>query len=90
MEWETAGALLADGRVLFVICCTAEQVYDPASGMFDFMCAMTRVYQDGFASALPATGSFWLREVMWKKGVSSAPAHVYTIPPLGPSPPPET
>ncbi|MGO9261720.1 MAG: kelch repeat-containing protein [Bryobacteraceae bacterium] len=51
-------ALLADGRVLFVICCTADQVYDPASGTFAFTGAMTGVFEDGFASAMPATGKF--------------------------------
>jgi hypothetical protein len=50
--------LLADGRVLLVICCTAEQVYDPVSATFAFTGAMTNVYPDGFASALPATGKF--------------------------------
>lgn len=52
------GALLADSRILLVICCTAEQIYDPGSGTFAFTGAMTGVYEDGFASALPATGKF--------------------------------
>jgi hypothetical protein len=50
--------LLADGRVLFVICCMADQVYNPASGTFAFTGAMTGVFEDGFASAMPATGKF--------------------------------
>ncbi|HKE24300.1 MAG TPA: kelch repeat-containing protein [Bryobacteraceae bacterium] len=52
------GALLADGRVLLVICCMLEQVYDPARGTFDSTGVITNVYQDGFASALPAAGRF--------------------------------
>jgi len=60
VEWSGTqqAPLLADGRVLLVICCTAEQVYDPASGTFAFTGAMTGVFEDGFASAMPATGKF--------------------------------
>jgi hypothetical protein len=49
------GAPLADGRVLIVICCTAE-LFDPNDGAFAFTGAMTGVYEDGIASALPARG----------------------------------
>jgi uncharacterized protein (TIGR03437 family) len=50
------GALLAEGRVLLLDCCRAEQLYDPASGTFSLTGAMTGIYEDGFASAMPATG----------------------------------
>jgi len=58
LEGGSQAALLADGRVLFVICCMADQVYNPASGTFAFTGAMTGVYEDGYASAMPATGTF--------------------------------
>ena len=53
-------SLLADGRVLLVICCTPEQLYDPASGAFSLTGARTSVHPDGFAAALLANGKVLL------------------------------
>jgi hypothetical protein len=44
-------SLLADGRVLLVTCCTAEQLYDPMSGSFSLTGAAVGIYEDGFAMA---------------------------------------
>jgi hypothetical protein len=50
-------ALLPDGNVLLMICCTAEQLYDPFAGEFRLTGATAGgVNQDGFAAALLANG----------------------------------
>ena len=49
-------ALLAEGRVLLLGCCRAQQLYDSASGTFSLTGMMTGIYEDGFASALPPAG----------------------------------
>jgi hypothetical protein len=52
-----ATTLLPDGRVLLVICCTAEQLYDPASATFSFTGRTTRIHPDGFGAAPLADGT---------------------------------
>jgi galactose oxidase-like protein len=49
--------LLADGRVLFVSSCGADQLYDPARGTFSLTDKPTRIGCDGFAAAALTDGT---------------------------------
>ena len=62
MIWfgDQKATLLPDGRVLVVACCTAEQLYDPASGAFSLTGATTSIQADGFAAALLMNGKVLL------------------------------
>jgi hypothetical protein len=72
-------SLLADGRVLLAICCTAEQLYDPASGAFSLTGAMTGIYQDGFAMAPLPNGTVLVTGgYLEEENVASAGAALYT------------
>ncbi len=52
--------LLADGKVLLVVCCTAEQLYDPDSGLFSWTGATRDIQADGFAATLLMNGKVLL------------------------------
>jgi hypothetical protein len=48
--------LLPDGRVLLAICCTFEQIYDPAKGAFNYTGKTKSIYQDAFAAVSLGNG----------------------------------
>jgi hypothetical protein len=52
-----AATLLPDGNVLLVICCMAEQLYNPPTATFSFTGRTTRINSDGFGAAQLANGT---------------------------------
>jgi hypothetical protein len=70
--------LLPDGRVLLVICCTYEQVYDPATGTFSFTGRTSSINEDGFAAASLANGMVLVQGGYFEEGnVVTAGADLY-------------
>jgi len=76
-------ALVPDGRVLLVICCTEAQLYDPASGAFSLTDSLTdrtrRIYGEGFGAAALTNGTVLFTGGYSDLGFTSLGAELYEL-----------